>query len=713
MTDDDSNDVTISGGDIKGLVQENKGIVTQNFISLVSDSINGQACDRQITKQEYRQRQVLLSKVKQYWIEGVLNKSLHAKAIELHIIEEQGAVEKPFTSPEGPPKQIKEGVANFFNQMGEGRTLLILGEPGAGKTITLLKLARDLIARAEEDPSNLIPVVFSLSSWGLGSKQLPTIKDWLVQQLFSQYQVSKPLGEDWIKDQKMLLLLDGLDEVRADRREDCIQAINQFIQNYGQTEIVVCSRIGDYKALSKRLKLRGAILLRSLTLKQVDQYLDSAGEQLQAVKTLVHEDPVLQELAKLPLTLSVMTLTYQGKKVEELPQSGSLEESYQHLFDDYIKRMFNQEKIGKPPEYNSPYKNQQTKLWLTWLAKRMNNNQSIFQIEQLQPTWLLSAKHRKIYRIVVGLVLGLLVGFMAGMYFIYKDSPYGYKLSCPFKPEMLSQLKVGLLSGLIYGIFLGQKHIIKNKNLTKLISGIIFATTSTTLFKIDGTDFKIDAILIVGIISACISGLIREPIQSIETIKPESNKIIKYSLIMLGFGLLYILLRFRLTPEFYQAKPYFWVQELLIFIVLGALYGGFKIKQKVLKTILPNEGIRRSLKYTVIFFVTFMFVQMLYAWSFEEIRCPFYLICIGLTIGLLAGLGGNQGSGIISIQHFILRVFLHWKGDIPWNYARFLNYATERIFLQKIGGSYIFIHRMLLEHFARMERHGSRRANLR
>jgi hypothetical protein len=45
--------------------------------------------------------------------------------------------------------------------------------------------------------------------------------------------------------------------------------------------------------------------------------------------------------------------------------------------------------------------------------------------------------------------------------------------------------------------------------------------------------------------------------------------------------------------------------------------------------------------------------------------------------------------------------YLWWYGYIPWNYARFLDYATERIFLQKVGG-YIFIHRLLLEHFAQM-----------
>ncbi|MGB3513581.1 MAG: pentapeptide repeat-containing protein [Microcoleaceae cyanobacterium] len=45
---------------------------------------------------------------------------------------------------------------------------------------------------------------------------------------------------------------------------------------------------------------------------------------------------------------------------------------------------------------------------------------------------------------------------------------------------------------------------------------------------------------------------------------------------------------------------------------------------------------------------------------------------------------------------------LHRNNKIPWDYASFLDYAAERIFLQKVGGGYIFIHRMLMEHFAQM-----------
>ena len=72
----------------------------------------------------------------------------------------------------------------------------------------------------------------------------------------------------------------------------------------------------------------------------------------------------------------------------------------------------------------------------------------------------------------------------------------------------------------------------------------------------------------------------------------------------------------------------------------------------------------------------------------------------GLGFGLMLGL---VYGGFAFIQHFTLRLILYRNGHIPWNYARFLDYATDRIFLRKVGGGYIFIHRLLLDYFAELE----------
>ncbi|NEO65409.1 MAG: NACHT domain-containing protein, partial [Moorea sp. SIO4G2] len=257
------------------------------------------------------------------------------------------------------PKPLPEGtkVIDIFDQIGTGATLLILGEPGSGKTTTLLELARNLIDRGEQDTNQLIPVVFNLCSW---AKKRQRISDWLVDELNSNYDVPKKIGLALVSQQQLLPLLDGLDEVMADYRDECILGLNQFKKDYG-AELVVCSRIKDYEALSNRLNFQSAVYIRVLSLAQIYDYLDSVGTDLTGLRTLMAEDTVLQELAQSPLMLNIMTLAYQGVAVEDLPKTDVVEERRKQLFDAYIERMFKRRKT------NQRYKKAQVKHWLIWL----------------------------------------------------------------------------------------------------------------------------------------------------------------------------------------------------------------------------------------------------------------------------------------------------------------------------------------------------------
>ncbi len=71
-------------------------------------------------------------------------------------------------------------------------------------------------------------------------------------------------------------------------------------------------------------------------------------------------------------------------------------------------------------------------------------------------------------------------------------------------------------------------------------------------------------------------------------------------------------------------------------------------------------------------------------------------LCTGLLVGLLKG-------GLASFRHVVLRFLLWRTGSVPWHFAHFLDAAAERILLRKIGGGYIFIHRLLLEYFASLD----------
>lgn len=111
----------------------------------------------------------------------------------------------------------------------------------------------------------------------------------------------------------------------------------------------------------------------------------------------------------------------------------------------------------------------------------------------------------------------------------------------------------------------------------------------------------------------------------------------------------------------------------------------------------PNQGIHRSARNGLVlglisagiaWLITGMFAAG-YGWAGELIT--------GLSVGLLAGL---LNGGLAALRHSVLR-FLLWRADsIPRNYPHFLDYAAERILLRKVGGGYIFVHRLLLEYFA-------------
>lgn len=119
----------------------------------------------------------------------------------------------------------------------------------------------------------------------------------------------------------------------------------------------------------------------------------------------------------------------------------------------------------------------------------------------------------------------------------------------------------------------------------------------------------------------------------------------------------------------------------------------------------PNEGILRSLRNGLILGLPIGLV----------LGCVLPLILAlwlipgdlgdGLLwffpLGLLASLAlFLLNGGYACLQHVILRVILYRRGFIPWDYARFLDDAADRLLLRKVGGGYMFTHRLLLDYFA-------------
>ena len=232
-----------------------------------------------------REREILLNRVQNGWINGVLKQSLHERVkLELgleydfnlqgHVAERQNV-------------EFGKEIGEIFDEAG--RQLLILGEPGSGKTTTLLMLAEDLLNRAKDDQNEPIPLILNLSTWSAlvqapatdqsrwwqfrkteteqtGQKQF---ERWLADACFRQYSIDPKTTLQLLSQKEIVLLLDALDEVGDEKMEDCLQAINDS----GLQELTVSSRIQDYGVLETNLHVTTRVNILPLADEQIEAYL--------------------------------------------------------------------------------------------------------------------------------------------------------------------------------------------------------------------------------------------------------------------------------------------------------------------------------------------------------------------------------------------------------------------------------------------------------
>jgi hypothetical protein len=320
-----------------------------------------------------------------------------------------------------------------------------------------------LIARAQQDETLPIPVVFNLSTWAAfveQHKQQATLADWLVAELDQRYSVRKKTAQEWVERNQVLPLLDGLDEVQQQHRASCVEAINAYRKQEGLAfnGLVVCSRISNYEAIKSQLRLRKAVTLQPLTEKQRDIYLEQAGTFIKETSKKVlrkleeisrkDDDTEALKLAYSPLLLSIIAMACEEVTIEQLHQLQSSDAVLRHIFDAYTRKM-----LTLPNEYRiyhlqlqtshlsqkSPYTFEQTTRWLSWLATRMvEHGQTVFSLEQMQPTWIQSRGARWLYRSIAVLIFGLIGGLFVGLFF-----------------GLFFGLLGGLIFGLIFGLFVG------------------------------------------------------------------------------------------------------------------------------------------------------------------------------------------------------------------------------------------------------------------
>jgi hypothetical protein len=412
-------------------------------------------------------RRAMLELVKNIWIKGVLEQSLYKEVlIDLGMETRMNAIDHPWQmelrSFGNQDVVLPAGTKIYDVFRKANQALLILGEPGSGKTTMLLELARIALEEADQDTTEPIPVIFNLSSWA--DRKQP-LEKWLIDELNKKYNIPRRVAQPWVEEDNLMLLLDGLDEIQVSARDDCVKALNDFRQKHGLVPLVVCSRVSDYNALVSRLNLLQAILLQPLTQVVASQYFAAIGEEHSPLYKLLNEDPALRDLAQSPLMLNIMFLAYRGMDREALQKINTVEERRQHILETYVNRMLSR------PKRTEKYSKEKIHSWLSWLARNMvQHNQSVFLLEQLQPSWLNRSRHKWIY-VFLSRIIGMEVLFVisVGVIYFIMGLLRVRLILIMFIPITIGALIMGALIAIFDGIMLRKKSTKFKKSRSVLI----------------------------------------------------------------------------------------------------------------------------------------------------------------------------------------------------------------------------------------------------
>ena len=377
----------------------------------------------------------------------------------------------------GPEKLAGEGgeLAEVLEKVPTGR-LVVLGEPGSGKTMLMVRLVLDLLAaRAAGGP---VPVLVPVASWDPSGQDL---RDWLATRLITDYPAlagPAPAGAAGpnraaalIEAGLILPVLDGLDEIPEKARGAAVSRINDALQPSGQ--VLLTCRTRQYQEAVRppdgpEVTLAGAaaIELRPLDADAVRRYLrdDAPGPAARA-----RWDPVLALLGtptpagqalSTPLMVALARAIYNPRPGEA---AGALRDPAElcgltsraaveaHLFDAFIPAAYR-------ASADSRWTAGQAERWLAFLARHLEHtigtpDLAWWQLEKAIPRTALGlglglaarselpARGVRIStaRLGAGLVAGLVVGLVVG-------------LGAGFGAGLVVGLVVGLVAGMGVGL---------------------------------------------------------------------------------------------------------------------------------------------------------------------------------------------------------------------------------------------------------------------
>jgi hypothetical protein len=341
-------------------------------------------------------------------------------------------------------------LLTVFAGLHTGR-LVLLGPPGAGKSAAALHLMLDLLNFRQEHQNSTgdgaertgqdvpVPVLSTLHGWdATPGKNGQNSVDFVADRLVVEYRgLARDEAVSLLRDGRLAVVLDGLDEVPARLRRAALRALGD-----APFRVVLLSRTAEFVETATALPGAVALALQPVDARAAADYLERGSlpdEAWQAVVSRLAQarvataalaelpaaDPVVAALTR-PFLLATARSVYQygavsGRTVDELldpVRFATLGAIQDHLLDAYID-------VTYAPRAGRGEDPERAKKTLMHLALTMTENGTRDLPWWTLPSWTgitaappttVSWNWRRARRgLTVGLLLGLLVGLPLGL----------------------------------------------------------------------------------------------------------------------------------------------------------------------------------------------------------------------------------------------------------------------------------------------------------
>ena len=239
----------------------------------------------------------------------------------------------------GHVQKTKDGI-HAVNHLDK---IILLGKPGAGKTTFLKYIAFQALDGVLN--KQRIPVFIRLKDWSDSNVSL-------INFIIGQFDIcgfpsAGPFVERILNKGKMLLLLDGLDEVTSDLR-DVISQMIILSEKYNKNQIIISCRIAAYNYCFEKFT---DIEIADFSDQQIETFIGNwFGHQTpKAVLCLqkIKSSKQIKELANIPLLLTLLCLAFD--ETMDFPTNRA--ELYKEASDALLKKWDASRDIKRPELY--------------------------------------------------------------------------------------------------------------------------------------------------------------------------------------------------------------------------------------------------------------------------------------------------------------------------------------------------------------------------